>query len=77
MIDARVAEPLEQRNHSKFHSAGLGTELGEHSRYRSQGAVEGIGRLVVEGRGGLSNNRYGHLQSLPERIRGKGRGRRQ
>jgi hypothetical protein len=75
-VDAQVAEPLEQRNHSSSHSAGLGTVLGEHSRCRSQSAVESIGRLV-EDRDGLSNNRHGHPQSLVEWIRRKDQGRRQ
>lgn len=35
VVDARVAEPLEQQNHSSFHSAGPGTVLEEHSRCRS------------------------------------------
>jgi hypothetical protein len=76
VIDVRVAEPLEQRNHSTFHSVGLETVLEEHSRCRSQDAVEGMGNLVAEGRDGLSNNRRGHLQSL-EGIHRKDRGRRQ
>jgi hypothetical protein len=75
-IDVQVAEPWEQRNHSTSHSAGPGIVLGEHSRCRSQGAVVGIGRLVVEGCDGLSNNRH-DLQSLVEGIRRKDRGRRQ
>ena len=76
VIDARVAEPWGQRSHSTFHSADLGTVLEERSRYRSQGADEGIGCLVAEGRDGLPNNRNGHLQVL-EGIRRKDRGWRQ
>jgi hypothetical protein len=75
-IDVQVAEPWEQGNHSTSHSAGPGIVLGEHSRCRSQGAVVGIGLLVVEGRYGLSNNRH-DLQCLVECIRKKDRGRRQ
>jgi hypothetical protein len=75
-IDVQVAEPWEERNHSTSHSAGRGIVLGEHSRCRSQGAVVGIGLLVVEGRYGLSNNRH-DLQCLVECIRRKNRGRRQ
>ena len=76
-MDAQVAGPLGQRNHSTSHSAGLGTVPGEHLRCRNQAAAEGIGRLAAEDHDELSSNRYGHFQSLVEGIRRKDRGRRQ